>query len=221
MIKVVLFDLDGTLLNRHASLIRFINAQYEKFYQYFSHISIDKYRTRFVELDDRGYIWKDQVYKQLIEEFEIKGVKCENLLEDYIQNFHHFCEPFPNLFEMLHKLKQKSYKLGLITNGKESFQMKNVNALGLESHFQLILISEKEGLSKPNPILFQRALTFFNVLAGEAVYIGDHPENDYHGAKNAGLKVIWKEDTYWKDFHAEFLVEDLLEIPSIIEQFSS
>ncbi len=219
MIKVVLFDLDGTLLNRHASLIQFINTQYKRYNKYFSHISIEKYRTRFIELDERGYVWKDQVYKQLIEEFDIKGVLSEDLLEDYIQNFHHFCEPYPNLFEMLNELKQKSLKLGLITNGKEQFQMDNVKALGLESHFPIILISEKEGISKPNPILFHRALTFFDVLPEEAIYIGDHPENDYNGAKNAGLKVIWKKDNYWKDFHAEFMVDDLLEIPSIIKQF--
>ncbi|GGI13105.1 HAD family hydrolase [Gottfriedia solisilvae] len=219
MIKVVLFDLDGTLLNRQASLIQFINDQYERFKKYFSHISIDKYRTRFIELDDRGYVWKDQVYKQLIEEFDIKGVKFEDLLEDYIHNFQHFCEPFPNLFEMLHELKQKSYRLGLITNGKEQFQMDNVKVLGLESLFPIILISEKEGLSKPNPNLFHRALAFFEVLPEEAVYIGDHPENDYNGAKNAGMKVIWKKDTYWEDFFAEFMIDDLLEIPTIIEQF--
>ncbi|MEH6940177.1 HAD-IA family hydrolase [Bacillus sp. JJ664] len=219
MIKVVLFDLDGTLLNRHASLIRFINAQYKRFTKYFSHISIDTYRTKFIELDDRGYVWKDQVYKQLIEEFEIKGVKCEELLEDYIQNFHLFCVPFPNLYDMLHELKQKSFKLGLITNGKEQFQMNIVNKLGLESHFSLILISEKEGISKPNPLLFHRALTFFDVHPDEAIYIGDHPENDYNGAKDIGMKVIWKKDIYWNDFQPEFLIDDLLEIPSIIEQF--
>ena len=219
MIKVVLFDLDGTLLNRQASLTRFINDQYERFSKYFFHVSIDTYRTRFMELDERGYVWKDQVYKKLIEEFEIKGVKSEELLEDYILNFHHFCEPFPNLFSMLEKLKQKSYKLGLITNGKEQFQMNNLKSLGLESYFSLILISEKEGLSKPNPLLFHRALTFFEVLPEEAIYIGDHPENDYRGAQNIGLKVIWKKDTYWKDFQPEFLIDDILEIPTIIEQF--
>jgi len=219
LIKVVLFDLDGTLLNRHASLIRFINDQYERYSKYFFHVSIDTYRTRFMELDERGYVWKDQVYKQLIVEFEIKGVKSEELLEDYILNFHHFCEPFPNLICMLEKLKQKSYKLGLITNGKEQFQMNNLKSLGLESYFSLILISEKEGLSKPNPLLFHRALTFFEVLPEEAIYIGDHPENDYRGAQNIGMKVIWKKDTYWKDFQPEFLIDDLLEIPPIIEQF--
>lgn len=219
MIKVVLFDLDGTLLNRHSSLIQFINAQYERFYKYFSHISIDQYCTRFIELDKRGYVWKDQVYKQLIKELDIKGVNYEDLLKDYIENFQHFCEPFPNHYDMLDELKQKSYKLGLITNGNEKFQMDNVKALGLESYFPIILVSEREGISKPNPILFHRALTFFDVLPEEAVYIGDHPENDYNGAKNAGMKVIWKKDTYWKDFQAEFMVDDLLEIPTIIEQF--
>lgn len=219
MIKVVLFDLDGTLLNRQTSLIQFINAQYERYPQYFSHIELGDYRTRFIELDKRGYVWKDQVYKQLIEELDIKGVTYEELLSDYIENFKHYCEPFPKLIEMLDELKQQSFRLGLITNGKEQFQMNHVRALGLESYFSIILISEKEGIKKPNPILFHRALSFFNILPEEAVYIGDHPENDYYGAKNVGMKVIWKKDTYWNNFDAEFMVDDLLEIGSIIKQF--
>lgn len=216
MIKVVLFDLDGTLLNRHDSLLQFINDQYERYFQNLSHISKEKYTSRFIELDQRGYVWKDKVYKLLIEEFKIKGIEHECLLDDYIEYFQKFCEPFPNLIEMLNELKLQSFHLGLITNGKGQFQMNNIKALGLESYFSCILISENEGVSKPNSAIFNRAIEFFDVLPEEAVYIGDHPEHDYYGAKNAGLNVVWKKDNFWKEFKPELLIDDLLEIPFII-----
>lgn len=67
MFKAVLFDLDGTLLNRDKSIELFINQQYERLFDLLSHISKEQYNSRFIELDNRGYVWKDKVYQQLID----------------------------------------------------------------------------------------------------------------------------------------------------------
>ncbi|WP_199332088.1 HAD family hydrolase [Anabaena lutea] len=49
MIKAVLFDLDGTLLDREVSLQQFINSQYDRFALQLSHIDKIDYITRFVQ----------------------------------------------------------------------------------------------------------------------------------------------------------------------------
>jgi putative hydrolase of the HAD superfamily len=36
------------------------------------------------------------------------------------------------------------------------------------------------------------------VAAGEAVFVGDHPENDVAGARSAGLTAVWKRVPHWK-----------------------
>lgn len=72
--KAVLFDLDGTLLNRDKSVELFINKQYERLYELLSHIPKEQYISRFIELDNHGYVWKDKVYQQLISEFNIPFV---------------------------------------------------------------------------------------------------------------------------------------------------
>lgn len=74
MIKAVIFDLDGTLLNRDESVKKFIDNQYERLNKWVGHLSKEKYTTRFIELDSHGYVWKDKVYQQLVDEFEITGV---------------------------------------------------------------------------------------------------------------------------------------------------
>lgn len=63
MIKAVIFDLDGTLLNRDESVKKFIDNQYERLNKRVNHIPKDEYITRFIELDNRGYVWKDKVYQ--------------------------------------------------------------------------------------------------------------------------------------------------------------
>jgi putative hydrolase of the HAD superfamily len=217
MVKAVIFDLDGTLLNRDASIQKFIEYQYKRLQQWLSHIPKESYIARFIELDDRGYVWKDAVYQQMVKEFELIGITWEDLLEDYMNHFHKSCVPFPHLVWMLEELKRKSLKLGIITNGKGQFQMHSIKALGIEGYFDMILISEWEGISKPDPRLFQKAMDHLNVLPNESVFVGDHPINDIQAARNVGMKTIWKKDAIYQSANADFVIEELKEITNIIE----
>lgn len=191
--KAVLFDLDGTLLNRDKSVELFINKQYERLYELLSHIPKEQYISRFIELDNHGYVWKDKVYQQLISEFNIPFVTWEELLQDYVQQFKHHCVGFPHIHKMLEELKNNKIALGLITNGYGQFQMDNIKALDIEKYFDVILVSEWEGIKKPNPQIFMNALEQLNVEPSESVFIGDHPENDVKAAQNVGMKGIWKK----------------------------
>lgn len=214
----MVFDLDGTLLNRDASVKIFIENQYERLNKWLNHVPIEKYSKRFIELDNRGYVWKDKVYQQLVDEFDMTGVTWEELLQDYISQFHSSCVPFPNLISTLEKLKGYNLKLGMITNGKGQFQLDNIKSLGIERYFETILISEWEGMKKPEPPIFQKALKNLNVLPSESIYAGDHPVNDVEASQNAGMIGVWKRDSQWDNVKADFKVDDLEEIPLIIDK---
>lgn len=217
MIRAVFFDLDGTLLDRDESVKRFIVNQYERLSNFLGHIPKEEYMTRFIELDCRGYVWKDKVYQQLVEEFDIVGIDWENLLEDYITEFKHHCVPFQNLHRMLEELKENELVLGMITNGFGQFQMDNIRALGIEEYFDAILVSETEGLKKPDPAIFERALKRLNKEPHESVFVGDHPENDVIASQYVGMKGIWKKDVQWDAFEPDLVVEDLGELPTMIK----
>lgn len=221
MIKAVIFDLDGTLLDRDRSLAAFINEQYNRLAEHLQHIPKDQFAKRFVELDAKGYVWKDRVYQQLIEEFEIKGIEWQNLLEDYVTNFNAHCIPFPNLTLMLEDLAGKSIRLGMITNGRGQFQLDNILALGIKDHFEEILISEWEGMAKPDPAIFRKALSGLAVSPDEAVYIGDHPKNDIQAAQAVGMKAVWKKDQQWSCLDADGEIDDLNEIVGLVERFNA
>ncbi|TKC16164.1 HAD family hydrolase [Robertmurraya kyonggiensis] len=220
MIESVAFDLDGTLLDRDASVRKFIVKQHERLHTFVGHIPKEIYSSRFIELDCRGYTWKDKVYQQMIEDFEIEDLSWEELLEDYINQFKNDCVPFPNLIETLEVLKSKSLKLGIITNGRGKFQLDNIKALGIEKYFETILISEWEGVKKPGPEIFERLLEKLKLSANECVFVGDHPDNDVKGAQNVGMIGVWKKDHQWKNVRSDFIIHDLAEIPSIIEKFN-
>ncbi|MCV9885523.1 HAD family hydrolase [Metabacillus halosaccharovorans] len=220
MIKAVLFDLDGTLLNRDESIKRFIHNQYQRLNKWLNHIPKETYISRFIELDNRGYVWKDKVYQQLSQEFQISGITWEGLLQDYINEFKDYCVPFDNVIQMLEELKSSNLKLGIITNGYGQFQMDNIKALGIENYFEVILVSELEGLKKPDPKIFIRALEQLNVSPEQSVFLGDHPQHDVKAAQNIGMKGIWKKDVQWENVKADFTVNDLAELVLIIKNLS-
>jgi putative hydrolase of the HAD superfamily len=222
MVKAVLFDLDGTLLDRDTSVEQFISVQYDRLTSNLSHIPKNDYMTRFIELDCHGHVWKDKVYQALVREFAIENISWQELLEDYKLQFQYHCVPFKFLIEMLDKLKQQNYLLGIITNGRGQFQARAIEGLGIRDYFDTVLISEVEQIRKPQVEIFQKAMNQLSVSASDSVFVGDHPEADIAGAKGAMMKTIWKRNSFWSEAkEADAIIDELREIPLILEDFSS
>ncbi|WP_372869059.1 HAD family hydrolase, partial [Planomicrobium okeanokoites] len=175
---------------------------------------------RFIQLDDHGYVWKDKVYQQLVEEFNITGISQQLLLEDYLTHFNTHCVPFPHLIQMLEKLKAQHLQIGMITNGYTEFQADNIKALGIEEYFDVILISEKEGLRKPDKRIFERALERLGAEAEEAIFVGDHPADDVAASTGAGMTSVWKRNAQWENAKAHFTIDGLDEIPDIVQRLT-
>ncbi|MET3688633.1 putative hydrolase of the HAD superfamily [Priestia megaterium] len=220
MIKAVIFDLDGTLLDRDSSLKLFIQDQYRRYSKELAHIPKQEYISRFIELDHKGYVWKDKVYQQLLNEYDPLNLTWEGMLDDYLHYFPAHCVPFLHMEDVLKELKKKGLLLGMITNGFTDFQWMNIRALGIDHYFDTILVSEQEGIKKPHKDIFLRALKVLDVSAEESVYIGDHPENDVLGARGAGMHAVWKKDAFFDgNFTDSYVIEDLKELLNVINEF--
>ncbi|MED4004896.1 HAD family hydrolase [Priestia aryabhattai] len=220
MIKAVIFDLDGTLLDRDSSLKHFIQDQYERYSKELAHIPKQKYISRFIELDQKGYVWKDKVYQQLLNEYDLSNLTWEEMLDDYLHYFPAHCVPFLHMEHVLKELKKKGLLLGMITNGFTDFQWMNIKALRIDHYFDTILVSEQEGIKKPHKDIFLRALKALDVSAEESVYVGDHPENDVLGARGAGMHAVWKKDAFFDgSFTDSYIIEDLKELLNVMNEF--
>lgn len=112
--------------------------------------------------------------------------------------------------------------LGIITNGRGQFQARAIDGLGIRDYFDALLISEIERVRKPQLEIFQRALKRLGVAASDSVFVGDHPESDIAGAKDARMMTIWKRNLSWTEAEkADAIIDQLDEIPAILEQFNS
>ena len=221
MIRAVLFDLDGTLLDRDASIKHFVARQYDRLTPKLKQIPKSDYVSRFIELDCRGYVWKDKVYQTIVYDFGLQTISWQELLDDYETQFIYSCISFPNLLETLDILTTQGYLLGIITNGLGDFQRRTIQGLGIDKYFKTILISEVEGVRKPEAEIFLRALRNLGVTPDESVFIGDHPDTDVVGAKRIGMKSFWKRDLGWqKPEISDGIVDDLSELPVMLKRLS-
>ncbi|SFF07599.1 putative hydrolase of the HAD superfamily [Paenibacillus catalpae] len=213
-IAAVIFDLDLTLLDKHQSLIRFADHQYDAFSLEAFHIDRGDFIQKFTEMN-HVVRPKDEVYRELIEIFNIDSSLLAAMLDDLNQSFSDYAIGYPGLVAMLSELKNASIKLGMITNGRAFYQRNKIRSLGIEGYFDDIVISEAVGLRKPDHAIFQLSLSHLNVSADDAVFVGDNMKNDIIPAKELGMRTIWKQKEAQSE-HADRVCDDLLEIPMLI-----
>jgi putative hydrolase of the HAD superfamily len=88
-------------------------------------------------------------------------------------------------------------RLGIITNGEEEFQLAKLVRLGLEvghpGRIEHLIASGSEGVTKPDPRIFDAAIARFAADApvSGAAYVGDRLRTDAIGAAQAGLVGVW------------------------------
>jgi putative hydrolase of the HAD superfamily len=221
MIEAVLFDLDGTLFDRTASVMAGLHRQYARFAEQLQTTPVTDFVARFTVLDERGYVRKAIVYPQLAAEFGWTPGLAQTLCDDYYARYHDECIGFPGLAQTLADLRSLGVKFGLVTNGSEQMQRGVIRALDLEPAFDAILISESEGIRKPDVRIFERALARLGVGAAQTLFVGDHPINDIAGAQGAGMYTAWKRDLHWGECpQADWVIDDLNELIPIVQRIS-
>ena len=98
---------------------------------------------------------------------------------------------FPYTIEILDYLKNKDYKMHLITNGFESVQFKKIKNSNLADYFTEVITSEASNSLKPNKEIFDYALKACNAKLETSIMIGDNESADIQGAINVGMDSIF------------------------------
>lgn len=121
---------------------------------------------------------------------------------------------------MLSKLKDEGYSLGIVTNGFGEFQSRSIEGLGIQGYLDAVLISDIEGVRKPQLEIFRRAVEKLDVRSADSTFVGDNPEVDIVGAKRAGMKTIWKRHPYSSAPESvDAIIDNLDKIPLILKSF--
>lgn len=198
-ISDIFFDLDHTLwdfeknsaltfeyvLNKHN-----INVDIKQFIAYYVPINI-KYWERY-RVDE--ITQAELRYGRLKDTFDLLSYEIEDemiffLADEYIQHLPNYNHLFEGAIEILDYLKSK-YRLHIITNGFHEIQNNKLKNSNISDYFQTITNSESAGVKKPNPMIFEYAITSAKAKKETSIMIGDCIEADIRGALNSGIDAI-------------------------------
>lgn len=209
--KIVIFDLDGTLLNTLEDLTDSTNYALEKF-------GYDKKSLNEV----KSFVGNG--VSKLIERSipgGLNNINFERCLEifkqHYSNNMFNKTKPYPGIINLLKKLKSENVKIAVVSN-KFDLAVREL----CEKYFSFyidIALGENEKLGirkKPFADLILKVLKDFEVEKKEAIYVGDS-EVDILTAKNSGiscLSVTWgfKDEGFLIKNGAEIIINSPLEI---------
>jgi putative hydrolase of the HAD superfamily len=127
-------------------------------------------------------------------EYAVDVAKIEVISEDYISHLPLNNHLFDGTIELLEYLKPK-YRLHIITNGFSEVQARKIDNAKIGHYFETITNSEIAGVKKPNPLIFEYALTLANAKKESSIMIGDCIDADVRGALNCGIDAILFTET--------------------------
>ena len=221
----VFFDLDHTLwdFDKNSALAhqfvfeRFsVSVSLDSFLKVYEPINFNYWREFREER-----VTKTQLRRgRLIDSFSELGVvydmkTIDGMSDAYIQALPNNNYLFDGTFELLRYLQQK-YTLHIITNGFSKVQYVKLKKSKLAPFFATVTSSEEVGVKKPNPLVFDTALSKAGVSAQNSIMIGDTFDADILGAEGVGMDTIffnYRKETP-KDGYK--VVDYLLEIKNLL-----
>ena len=226
----IFFDLDNTLWDFDKSSI----LAFDKIYEIFNLINYgipnakDFHKTYF---DHNNRLWEQyrqgKIDKEFLktERFRLPlndyGIVNEKLAIDLGESYTDLAARLvalvPNTMETLSYLKEKNYKIHLITNGFLEVQSIKMQASGLDMMIDSSFVSEVVGFKKPDHRIFHHAINEVGGSIENSVMIGDDLSVDIIPAKEIGMTHIYFNRK--KISHNEKLdyeIYDLIEICDII-----
>ncbi len=188
-LRTVFLDLDDTLCDAVGSRPKRAHKALEAFRRHHPDYDLEELLDKVMQphptlsRENRGL---RSVFAELGLEESEGGCAAYDCYGQYFDPLHLFEGVAETLECLCHR-----YSLGVITNGNEAIQNGKVGYLGLDRYVRWLVVSEAVGLRKPDPRIFQHALSIAGVKPREAVFVGDRLDMDIGGAKAAGMRAVW------------------------------
>jgi putative hydrolase of the HAD superfamily len=205
MKPLVLFDLDGTLVDHEsaaaegaeqwlvgngwadeatiAGLVSDWDAIAERHFP--------AYRTRLTTFQgQRRLRLQDFLPHAGIDPSGWSDERLDDVFSTYLLAYRAAWRAFPDAVPCLEALRDTA-RVAVLSNGNQDQQEEKVSRTRLDSYLEVVLTSDRLGVAKPDPRAFELASRRLDVPVHAAVYVGDQLDVDARAATAAGLRGIW------------------------------
>ena len=203
-IKLIIFDLDGTLVNSSVDITNALNY------------AIGPYGIELLTVEKTISLVGEGITR-LIEKLvgqnsDLKDVVLKRFLDYYSKHLADFTLPYPGVRETLEMLG--TYKKAVISNKRADLSRGLLETLELSGYFDIIWGSDSVAEKKPSPMPVLEMLKKVACRPDEAVIVGDS-NYDIEAGKAAGVRTVavsygYRDISLLQD--ADFIIDSMKEL---------
>ncbi len=212
-VKVISFDLDGTLFDN-----MFVDSvwleEIPRLYSVEKGVSFDEARKTV----KREY---DLVGKERLEWYDIHywirkfGLNVE--AKELLRNFEHRIRAYPEVSNVLEQLKQRGFRLVVVTNAIREFVELELEKTEMKDCFERVFSSTSDfGVVKKTVKLYQRVCDILEVSPQEIIHVGDDQNFDFDVPRRLGILAFHLDRT--GKHEGEFVIQSLEELNRKLEK---
>ena len=188
-IKIIIFDAYGTLFDVNSAAEKCknkIGQKWENFANYWRTTQLEYTWLRSL-MDRHKDFW--QVTEDSLDK-SMKAFKIDNSMRSKLLDLYKILSTFPEVKEVLNNLKEKNYKLAILSNGTPSLLNELVKSNNLDSIFDDIFSVEEVGIYKPSSKVYDIPINKFKIQKDEIVFLSANTW-DVSGGGNYGYNSVW------------------------------
>ena len=211
---VVMYDLDGTLLDTASEIADAVNQTLAEF----GHETVSGQQVRDWIGNGTGWLMKTAWH-------HTEGpldVPWEKVMERFILHYEATAgtrsSAFPHVLDTLKRAREYGVKQALVTNKETRFTERVLEMHGLTDAFDMVICGDSLPVKKPDPQVIAHCLAQFGASVGEALFVGDS-EIDVSTAKAAGV-IVWAVPYGYnlgkpiEDAQPDRIVPDIRDVPN-------
>jgi len=177
----IFFDLDGTLVDS-------IDTMYKIYSDFLKYYEINGTKDEFEKLNGPSLneivIYLKKKYRLTNEIDELLNKYQEMIEKSYI-----YVKPFKESTSILKNLKEKHYKLALVSSATNKIVQRIIKRYNWSEYFSVVITGDDIKISKPFPEIYNLCVARSNANAKKILVIEDS-KNGYESAIKAGLECI-------------------------------
>ena len=225
MIKLVIFDIDNTLLD----FMKMKRFAVESAVDSMIDVGLKVEKKKMIEEIYKQY-WKEGIEDQQVFDKVLKNILGQidyKILAAGILGYRRGKEGamvlYPHVKHTLITLAKMGLEMAAISDAPKLPVWMRIVALELHHYFSYVVTPDDTGVKKPSQKPFLTVLEHFNIKNNEAIMIGDWVERDIEGAKQVGIKTVFARygnESKVEDSGADYEIDDIIELIDIIKELN-
>ena len=188
-VKAIIFDAYGTLFDVNSAAEKCkdkIGGKWEGFANFWRTTQLEYTWLRSLMKRHKDF-W--QVTEDSLEK-SMNAFKIDKLMKNELLNLYKVLNTFPEVKDVLNKLKEKNYKLAILSNGTPSLLKELVKSNDLDNIFDDIFSIEEVGIYKPDAKVYDIPVKKYKIQKEEVVFLSANTW-DVSGGGNYGYNSVW------------------------------